>query len=474
MRLNSPRRRSGIGLSQVAAIMMAAAVVAAVLFVGVIAYVLLFGRGRNGAAVDTATPDASLAADQPTAIVAANTTDPLITSQRIHVVTPGETLIGIAAAYHVPLEALKQLNHLADPGTIYPGQQLIIPAPISLTPTVPVITLAPTPTLTLVPDDPANLALLSGWPRSLTGGTEDDLNANYPRVLQRPRFTLHYQPGTYSDFHLNEAVSLVETALANVETRLNVKLDGTFDVYAAGTLFAKDDINLRGVSKSKDRKLFILLDGTGDPAERAYEVTHEMTHLVAWNTWGTPSSTMLSEGLATYTGKLELESGEYLPYDQLCLAIYATNQMQSMALIDRDYKSFQGHIENRLNYFGAACFVGYLIETYGAGPLSQVYHTSSYPDLYGGKSLDVLDAEWKDALKAQLPALKIDPLALVGYTQKVNNAYDTVFTNYNGSTQMHEAYIALDKARIALWRGDYEATDHWLSEVYRLSGFQQP
>jgi len=474
MRPNSPRRKSGFGLSQIATLMMVAAALAAIVFVGVIGYVLIVERGPRAADSVTTTPSGAPSSDLASPTEAGPATFPALSAEQTHVVTPGETLIGIAAAYNVPVDVLKQVNHLADPATIYPGQQLIIPASLALTPTASLVTLAPTLPPTLSPDDPANLALISGWPRSLSGGSEEELRGNYPQLLLRPRFTLRYQPGTYPDLYINDLVALVEAALADVEARLGVQLDGSFDVYAAGTLFVGDDINIRGLSRSKDRKVFILFDGTGDPVERAYAITHEIAHVVAWNTWGTPSSTMLSEGLATATGQIELESGGFIPYDQLCLGLAAADQMESMAVIDRDPKKFQGHIENRFNYFSAACFVRYLIDSYGLEAMSQLYHTSSYPELYGGRSLEALDAEWQASLKTRSGDLVIDPAALVEMNRRVNNAYDTIFSNYNGTPQMHQAYIAVDKARIALWRGDYEAADRWLAETYRLSGFQQP
>lgn len=464
----SPKPRSEDSLRRLASWMMLLAALAAVAFIVVISYVLLRDRNQGVAENATTAPQAS----DTTPIPPTQTELPL-GAERVHIVLEGETLIGIASIYNVPVDAIQQANHLTTT-VITPGQQLIIPAPLDLTPTAPFVTLGPPPTLTLSPDDPTNLSILSGWPRSLTGGPDADLNANYPGVLVRPRFTLHYQPGTYPDYHINEIVTLVETSLDNVEERLDVTLSGSFNLYAAGTLFDGDDVNIRGFSRSADRQVFVLMDGTSEPAERAYAVTHELTHLVAWNSFGSPASTMLSEGLATYIGRTELEEGGYLPYDQLCLAIEAAGVMPSMAAIDRDYKSFQGHIENRFNYFGAACFVDYLIKQGGLDALAAVYHTSDYPPLFDGRSLGVLDGDWRASLNARRAELTLDPVQLVNMTQQVNNAYDTVFSNVNGTPQMHLAYVTLDKARLALWRGDYPETTRLLAEVYRVSGITPP
>jgi hypothetical protein len=389
----------------------------------------------------------------------------------IHTVQPGETLIGIAGQYGISPDVVESANHLKNPGMIFPGQQLIIPDTQILTPVMPLGTLPPTPSATLASGDAVNLSVLSGWPRSIADGTSQQLEANYPVAVARPRFTLHYQPGTYPDKYLDEVIHRVEQALTNVEARLQVHLQGTFDVYAAGTLFVGNDAHLRGQSRSRDRRLFFLADGTGTPAENDYVVTHELTHLVAWNTWGAPSSTMLSEGLATYDGKPELEAGGFIPYDQLCLAIVTAGQLPPLAAMDRDASYFQGHIEDRFNYFGSACFIDYLIKTYGLGSMTSLYHSSDYLALYG-KSLGDLDQEWRASLEARKAELTLNTAALISFNKEVTAAYDTIFKNYDNTGSMHQAYLAIDRARIALWQADYPSTRRWLDQVYQLTGFR--
>jgi LysM repeat protein len=388
---------------------------------------------------------------------------------RVHTVQEGETLIGIASQYNIPLDLLQSANHLKNPEILFPGQQLVIPDTTILTQVIPIGTAPPSPTPTLPSEEEVNLSVLSGWPRSLADGTPDQLQANYPLMVERPRFRVHFQPGTYPERHIDEIIDRIERALGKVEARLGVQLAGTFDVYAAGTLFEGNDAHLRGQSRSRDRRLFFLSDGTGTPAENDYVVTHELTHLISWNTWGTPSSTMLSEGLATYVGKAELENGGFMPYEQLCLGIVTAGELPSMALMDRDFHYFQGHIEDRFNYFGSACFVQYLVQTYGLQPMSQLYHSSDYMALYG-KSLPDLDQEWRTSELARQSQMIIDPAALVSYTQEVTSVYGYVFNNLNDTATSHQAYLAVDQARIALWKGDYASVRLWLDNVYQLTG----
>jgi LysM repeat protein len=78
----------------------------------------------------------------------------------VHIIQPGETLLRIAQAYHIPLPEIEKLNNLTDTTTIYPGGKLMIrpaftptstqiPPSASLPPTetlvLPTITLSPTP-----------------------------------------------------------------------------------------------------------------------------------------------------------------------------------------------------------------------------------------------------------------------------------------------------------------------------------------
>ncbi len=378
-----------------------------------------------------------------------------------HEVRAGESLISIADLYGVDPEQIKSANNLTNADQLHPGQSLLIPGVSSSAASVPVADAEIWKKLETTGP------LLSDWPRSLL---EDDLDENYPNIYEHPRFTVHYQPGTYPDVYLGEVITLLEDSLEYVEALLDVHLVGTFDIYLAGTLYETPNAHLRGLSGSKTRELFLLLDGSGDAAENSYLVRHEMTHLVSWNTWGMPNSTMISEGLATYAGKSALEEAGYMSYDDVCIAAYDANVMSSMAVIERDFQVFRGHIRHRFNYFGSGCFVDYLISNYGMEPMSKLYYSGNYPGLYNGLSLASLDANWQAELDAKRATLTIDSAEMVSYTREVSNAYSTVFYFYDGEEQLHLAYTAVDQARIALWRGNYEDVRAWLDETYRLLG----
>jgi LysM repeat protein len=390
-----------------------------------------------------------------------------------HVVEQGETLTIIANRYGVPPDVIQAANYLSDANAIITGQRLRIPLtapPESAAQLTPAATAISTLTAPVTPVDTSDIPrriVRSQWPRSLLEG---DLDANYPLTYTDERFTIHYQPGTYADQNLDETVGIVREALSIIEARLDVSLPGTFDVYIAGTLFAAPNAHLHGLSRSAERKVFVLHDGSGTPVDNRYFFLHEMAHMVAWNTWGSPSSTMLSEGVATYAGQAVLEDGGYLPYTQLCTASYSAGLIPSMAAIERDWQAFMGHIRHPINYFGSACFVGYLVETYGLEALGRLYHTSDYTGTYG-VPLTELDAAWQAALAAEQADLRIAPADLAAYTEEVGTAFEFVLNNYNGTDVMYNAYAAVDQARVALWQGNYPEARKWLDKVYAVVGY---
>jgi LysM repeat protein len=72
----------------------------------------------------------------------------------LHVVQPGETLLGIAQRYGVPMPTIQSVNKIADPEKLQAGQQLIIPVGPAATATG-----GPPPTATLLPKYSAPLLL---------------------------------------------------------------------------------------------------------------------------------------------------------------------------------------------------------------------------------------------------------------------------------------------------------------------------
>jgi LysM repeat protein len=384
---------------------------------------------------------------------------------RWHVVQPGETLIGIAEDYGVEPAQIQSANNIGEGGEIYAGQRIRIPF---------VPPEDPTPEGSGAGGSPAGDALTlptrihrSGWARSTLNG---NLARNYPLTHENPRFTLHYQPDSYAAQTLADTVALVEGALTHVEQTLGVHLDGTFDVYLAGTLFAAPNAHLHGVSNSVERQVFVLYDGSGTRADNAYFVAHEIAHMVALNTLGPPGpSYLLSEGVATYAGSGLLAAGDYLSPSAFCGAVEAAGRMPPLADIEEDAGAFRGHIRQPFNYFGAGCFAAYLVDTYGMAKLHAVYASSNYERIYG-MTLAELDAEWRAAL-ADHASRRLDPALFAMRADEVAEGYAYVFGGFDESEAHYRAYAAVDQARVALWRGELESVDRWLAVTYGELGF---
>jgi uncharacterized protein YkwD len=77
----------------------------------------------------------------------------------IHVIQPGETLIGLASAYDLGVDEILNVNAIADPTLIHPGQQLVLPLTGLLNTSAPSPTA--TPALRAEPQDEAAIAAAS-------------------------------------------------------------------------------------------------------------------------------------------------------------------------------------------------------------------------------------------------------------------------------------------------------------------------
>lgn len=369
---------------------------------------------------------------------AATATTSLPSDARIHIVKDGDTLGGIALQYDVTVEALKEANDL-DSDIIQVGQELTIPgddAPAT------------------IPETGAT-ADETWQPSILTG----DLATAYSQTEVHGRYTLHYPPGSQPARELDAVLAMVDTAMAQIEVPLGIQLGGTFDVYVAESLFAGEDVALRGRSFSSQRRLFFLWDGTGDDADRQYIITHEATHTFTWNAIAQPASVMLHEGVAVYTGMPNYENAGYINLDDFCAVFYRAERLP----LPTGTMDFQGHIYDLTTYYSAGSFVRYLIQTYGAEKFTQLYPSGDYVAVYD-KDLHSLQEAWLAQLAArELPA-NLDASALIQYVDEVGQNYRQLFSGFSGTPTEMRAYRALDKARTSTLAGHFTDARTYLDE----------
>lgn len=301
------------------------------------------------------------------------------------------------------------------------------PATLSVT-----LMVAPTPETT-TPDPqttPYRFAVLNS-----------DLAVAYPASVPGDRFTVHYDPESPPAMALDELVPLVSQILTHHEQMLGVTLDGQFDVYVAGTLFAAPDQALRGHSFSRLRYFQIVVDNSSASAVQRYIVAHELTHLFAWNTFGVPSSVMLSEGLAVYAG-LDSVGDELLSLHDFCAAYAQQGALPHVS----EGLAYQGHIRNLEHYYAAGCFVQFLIERYGAEAFSRLYPTGDFVGVYG-QTLANLEAEWLAETAARPILTQLAPTELLVAVTKTKAAYLDLLAKFEGRPEQMAAYRRLD----ALW-----------------------
>jgi hypothetical protein len=278
---------------------------------------------------------------------------------------------------------------------------------------------------------------------------QGDLSAAYPLTQQGANYTVHYQPDSFAAANITTTVEFIATARQHINTVLGVDDNQPFDIYLADTFFAPPDAALRGRAFSAQRAVFVLYDGSGTPAERRYMLTHELTHLIAWNNYGAPRSAMLSEGTAVAAGERFLVEEPFLPVHSFCLAYQRAGQLPQ---ISSPALPLQGHLLNLPAYYASGCFVKFLIDRYGVARLKQVYRTADYAAVYG-KSLAQLEEMWRADLAADQTPLPVDSQALSAAYARITRNYQAFFDGLDKRSFEREAYQALDRQRIRVMQG---------------------
>lgn len=342
-------------------------------------------------------------------------------------VREGETIATIAQDTGISSELLRSRNMMFGDALI-PGQVLEIPG--------------------------------EGWilpPWRYASLDKDLSDENYPLVLDTARFRLHYMADTYPAIDPQAVAGMMERGLEHVESIYGQRLDGTFDIYVAGTLYEPPNRYLRGRSFSKERKVFFLHDGTGDALNQQYLAAHELTHLYSWNRFGQPFSFLLSEGAAVYVGMKSIDGSPYLPIKAFCAA-YKKEGALPILFSKTELEDFRGHANNLVNYYSSGCFVGYLIETYGVAQFGQIYHLNDYPAVYG-KTLKDLEIEWKNSISLEEIPAGLDTGRLIASVERFMEANRVFYDAFAPTTRNFQAYYELDKARLALYTANFDAFD---------------
>jgi LysM repeat protein len=327
---------------------------------------------------------------------------------RKHTIARGEVLSTIAERYGVTVAAIRAANNLRT-DTIRAGDTLLIPIPggsnASATTT-----------------EPSNTTSNGRYPFSILEG---DLAQGYPLTAKGSNFTVHYQPDSPAAQDIKAIVAFLEQAQRSIVRSLGVRFTGRFDVYLAGSLFAPPNQSLRGRSFSAQRRAFVLYDSSGNAAEKRYMLAHELTHLIAWNTYGPAKSPMLSEGAAVFAGEQYLVAGKFLSIRNFCLAY---RRADVLPLVASSNLNFGGHLLSQDVYYASGCFAQYLFKTYGAARFGRLYSSLDYQAAYG-RTLDQLQRAWLANLDADRTRLPFTASELPAAYESLIKEYGEFFAN---------------------------------------------
>lgn len=288
--------------------------------------------------------------------------------------------------------------------------------------------------------------------------TRDALMTHLGRTKTTAHFTVHYRANTFAEADLGTFAGDAEEAVRHIEQLLELEWSGQADFYLAYALFSPPDSGLRGYTRSYERMIFVLYDGTGTRLDRQYITAHEITHQVARDAIGGASSTMLSEGLAMYTGQRYLLMNGNVSLDGFARAALEQGRLVPLTHLIDGRTGYRGRLFDRYPYDEAGSFVQYLIRTYGVRQFKQVYTSGDFAGVYG-KDIGTLEEEWKSYLSSDraIGPFATDPSRYLQSIGHVQDAYSRLFTALSQGQRVEgRSYAALDAARIASDQGRYQ------------------
>ena len=140
-----------------------------------------------------------------------------------------------------------------------------------------------------------------------------------------------------------------------------------------------------GFAHQSARAVFLMTN----PSWRAFE-RHEIMHVVAWHAWGPPAAhtDWLQEGLA------QAADGRCGGYTNEA-ALRGLTAQKGWISLDDMLANFRGQPDLRA-YLQAAAFSRYLLDTYGAPVLEQLWRKGTRPDtLIGDQPVSIIEQEWR-------------------------------------------------------------------------------
>jgi len=287
------------------------------------------------------------------------------------------------------------------------------------------------------------------------------------RTKTTSHFLVHYRADTFAEADLWAFATDAEGAVRHIEQVLQLEWRGAADFYLAYALFPPPDSGLRGYTRSYEKMIFVLYDGSGTRLDRQYITAHEVTHQIVRDAIGGASSTMLSEGLAMYTGQRYLLQNDDISLDGFARSALTQGRLVPLTHLVDGHTSYKGRLFDRYPYDEAGSFVQYLIRTYGVRAFKQVYTSGDYAGVYG-QDVGTLEEEWKSYLRSDraIGPFPDNPVRYLQSISQVQDAYARLFTALSQGRRVEtRSYVALDEARIASDQGKYQVVTLRLREA---------
>ena len=237
------------------------------------------------------------------------------------------------------------------------------------------------------------LAVLSSGCNAVMGPSAADADW---RVYESPRFLLHARPGSFCEAHVQRFGEVLEDQYDSTLRALDVQYAGRI----SGFLYA----SAADAGRDADRS------GTGYPATETFAavctppledglfglLAHESNHVILWNALGRPGTSFMSEGLASAVlSERHHRVGRHFLYPW---TRSNRSRLPSIATLVDDGRWNSG-ADSQLAYNASASFLSYLLDTYGAARLREIYYVTSagfvsrFSEVYGRRLEDV-EADW--------------------------------------------------------------------------------
>ncbi len=215
-------------------------------------------------------------------------------------------------------------------------------------------------------------------------------------TVERGRFTFYVRPGSFAEQHLDAFSALLEDQYDHTVAALSLRYAGHISAFLydsaadaklesdrSGTAFPATEAINASCTAPVDDNLYVLL-------------AHEANHVIIENGFGRPGTSFLNEGMASAVlSERYHQLGRHFLYPWTRQEASRIPSLSSLA----DDSRWSG-FDFQVKYNAAASFLSYLLETYGADRLRQLYGVPSgdferrFSQVYG-RPLTQAEAEWK-------------------------------------------------------------------------------